>query len=139
MTKFSGQHPVVLFDGVCNLCHGTVRFIVDRDPDAVFRFAPLESEVGRRLVAGAYAGGQAPDSVILLEDGRPYEGSEVALRIASRLGPPWSALLVLRIVPAGIREWAYRAVARRRYGWFGRMDACPVPDQQLRERFLSSS
>ena len=137
MTESTAQHPIVLFDGVCNLCHAAVRFIVERDPDAVFRFAPLESEIGRRLLAGAYPAGQAPDSVILLEDGVPYEGSEAALRIARRLGPPWSTLRVLRIVPGKIREWVYGAVARRRYGWFGRMDACPVPDPNLRGRFLS--
>ena len=97
----------------------------------------FESEIERRLRAGAYPAGQAPDSVILLEDGVPYEGSEAALRIARRLGPPWSTLRVLRIVPRKIREWVYGAVARRRYGWFGRMDACPVPDPNLRGRFLS--
>ncbi len=137
MTASADPHPIVLFDGVCNLCHAAVRFIVERDPDAVFRFAPLESDVGRRLLAGSYAEGQWPDSVILFENGRPFTGSEAALRIVRRLGLPWSALRVLRILPADIREWAYGVVARRRYDWFGRLDSCPVPDPHQRARFLS--
>ena len=129
--------PILLFDGVCNLCHAAVRFVLQRDRDGVFRFAALDSEAGRRLTGDRFAGGEPPDSVILIEDGRLFVRSEAALRILRRLGGPWSALRVLRLVPRPVRDWLYDSVARNRYRWFGRLNACPSPDARLRDRFLS--
>jgi predicted DCC family thiol-disulfide oxidoreductase YuxK len=129
--------PILLFDGVCNLCHAAVRFVLRRDREAVFRFAPLDSEFGRRLTAGGFPDGDPPDSVILVEDGQLHVRSEAALRIARRLGGPWSALRVLRLLPRSLRDRMYDTVARNRYRWFGRMDACPRPDARLRDRFLA--
>jgi predicted DCC family thiol-disulfide oxidoreductase YuxK len=137
MTEATEEHPIVLFDGVCHLCHAAVRFIIAADRDAVFRFAPLESDVGRRLLAGAFEEDPAPDSVVLVEGGQSYAGADAALRIARRLGPPWSMLEAVRVVPASWRERAYAMVARRRYRWFGRFDRCPVPEPHVRERFLA--
>ncbi|MEJ2483585.1 MAG: DCC1-like thiol-disulfide oxidoreductase family protein [Gemmatimonadota bacterium] len=136
MPRATEEHPIVLFDGVCHLCHAAVRFIIATDREGTFRFAPLESDLGRRLSDGRFEDGAEPDSVLLVDDGDLYEGAEAALRIARRLGPPWSALGILRIVPRSWRERLYASVARRRYRWFGRLDHCPVPDPDLRERFL---
>src|SRR5690606_23038706 len=98
------SHPVVLFDGVCNLCNASINFVIDRDAEAVFRFAPLQSDVGRALVAEC--GLVDEDSIVLVEDGRCYVRSDAALRIARRLDGAWRLLGVLRIVPRPLRDAA---------------------------------
>lgn len=129
--------PVVFFDGACNLCDASVLFVIDRDPRAHFRFAPLQGPTARaRLGDLAPAAGAAPDSIVLVEGGRRYERSAAALRIARRLGPPWSLLWAGVLVPRPLRDALYRLVARHRYRWFGRAERCRVPSPELRARFL---
>ena len=129
---------MVLFDGVCNLCSGFVRFIVERDPTAHFRFASLQSEAGRALMRehGLEIGEGDPASVVLVEDGRAYQRSTAALRIAWRLRFPWPLFAALVVVPRFVRDVVYDFVARHRYRWFGKKDVCMVPTPELRARFL---
>jgi len=132
-------HAIVLFDGVCNLCNGSVLFIIDRDRSAYFRFAALQSEAARRVLAGL---GRTPrdgdpESIILVEGDRMYEQSSAALRIVRRLRGAWKLLYAFVIVPRPLRDVVYRFVARHRYRWFGRTSECRVPTPELRERFLS--
>jgi predicted DCC family thiol-disulfide oxidoreductase YuxK len=129
--------PIILFDGVCNLCHAAVRFILAHDRDSVFRFAPLESPTGREIIGDGLADGRSVDSVILVQDGATYVRSDAVIRIFAQLGLPWRALGVLRIVPRPLREAAYQFIAPNRYRWFGRKDICPRPDGEFRDRFLS--
>ncbi len=130
-------HLLVLFDGVCNLCNGAVRFIIKRDRHARFRFAALQSDAARMLLASIGVDASTlPDSVILVEDGAVFTRSAAALRIARRLRFPWPLTFGLIIVPRPLRDWLYDAVARRRYRWFGRREACMLPDESLRARFL---
>jgi predicted DCC family thiol-disulfide oxidoreductase YuxK len=129
--------PIILFDGVCNLCQASVRFILAHDRDAVFRFAALDSDVGRGLTADGLLEDRSVDSVILVEGGAPYVRSEAILRIAARLGLPWRGLAGLRILPLRLRDGAYDLLARNRYRWFGRREICPAPDGDFRDRFLT--
>ena len=133
--------PVVLFDGVCNLCHGAVRFIIARDPGARFRFASLQSPVGQALLRDHQLGsglgpGLGPDSLVLVDEGRAYTRSAAVLRIARGLRWPWPAAGVLALVPGPLRDAAYDLVARRRYRWFGRQAECPLPTPDLARRFI---
>ena len=125
--------PVILFDGVCNLCNGFVQFVIARDPGARFRFAALQSDSARRLLDGL---GAVPDSVVLVDGGRVYTRSAAALRIARRLPFPWSLAQALIVVPRPLRDWVYDRIARHRYRWFGRKDVCMIPTPDLRARFL---
>lgn len=134
MASPASPHHVVLFDGVCNLCNASINFVIDRDAEAVFRFAPLQSDVGRALVSGCEVKGE--DSIVLVEDGRCYVRSDAALRIARRLDGAWRLLGVLRVVPRPLRDAAYRIIARNRYRWFGRQESCRLPTPDLRARFL---
>lgn len=130
--------PVVLFDGVCNLCHASVNYVIDRDPQGRFRFASLQSETARTLLEHhrvPIPGGE-PDTVLLLEDGRVYAQSTAALRIARRLSGPTRLLSLFLAVPRPVRDLVYRLVARNRYRWFGRSDVCRVPTPALKARFL---
>lgn len=130
---------VVFFDGVCNLCNGTVQFILDHDKREQFRFAPLQSEAAEKLLAGRGLAKdrEALDSVILLEGDKVYERSDAALRIARRLGGLWSALYVFIVIPRFLRDAVYKLIARNRYRWFGRTEQCRVPTPELRARFLT--
>jgi predicted DCC family thiol-disulfide oxidoreductase YuxK len=130
-------HPILLFDGVCNLCNGSVQLIIRRDPEARFRFASLQSEVGQRYLDELRVDRDAVDSVILVEGGRWYKESDAALRIARLLGGPWRALGVFRLLPRPLRNRLYRFIARHRYRWFGKRESCWLPTPELRERFLS--
>jgi predicted DCC family thiol-disulfide oxidoreductase YuxK len=133
------QPPLVLFDGVCNLCNGAVRFLIDRDPDASLRFASLQSEAGRAAlhVHGGVVNDGDPDTMVLIEDGHMYERSTAALRIARHLRRPYKWLYAFVLVPRVWRDVVYGWVARHRYRWFGRTDVCRVPTPELRARFLS--
>jgi predicted DCC family thiol-disulfide oxidoreductase YuxK len=130
---------IILFDGVCNLCNGVVRFVIARDPRAHFRFAALQSDAARRVCAEVGATPPAavdPDTIIVIVNGRAVERSDAALAIASRLPFPWPMFGVLRILPRGLRDWLYRLVAKNRYRWFGKSETCMMPTPELRARFL---
>ena len=140
---------IVLFDGVCNFCSSSVNFIIARDRRRYFKFAALQSDEGRRLIEqyglADIAGdtgtdgrrASAPESVVLIEDGKAYTHSAAALRIARRLGGAWPLLYALVAVPAFIRDAGYRLIARNRYRLFGRKDECMIPTPDVRERFLA--
>lgn len=134
-----GDHPVVLFDGVCNLCTGAVQFIVPRDADGTLRFAPLQSDVGADLLAECGLDPEARESIVLVEDGECFRKSGAALRIAAHLDGAWPLLRHLVVVPRPIRDAVYDVVARYRYDVFGRKDRCMVPSDDLRDRFLATS
>lgn len=135
------EHPIVLFDGVCNFCNSTVLFIADRDRDAHLRFASLQSPISAELLAahGIELPSGDPDTIVLIEDGKVYERSDAALRIARHLRAPVSFMAAFVIVPRSVRDAVYRLIAKNRYRWFGRSDQCRVPTPELRARFLSST
>jgi predicted DCC family thiol-disulfide oxidoreductase YuxK len=126
----------ILFDGVCNLCNGFVRFVIARDPAAHFRFAALSSPSAERALREAGVTPPIPDTIVLLDDGVAYFRSDAPLRIARRLRFPWPLAYGLVIVPRFIRDRAYDFIAARRYRWFGRRDVCMVPTPELKNRFL---
>jgi predicted DCC family thiol-disulfide oxidoreductase YuxK len=134
-------HAVILFDGVCNLCNGTVQFVIDRDPSGYFHFAALQSEAGAQLADryGVPKAAGAPESVVVIEGGKFFDRSDAALRIAGRLGGLWPLLGAAQIIPRFVRDAAYRFIARNRYRWFGKTETCRVPTPALRARFLSGS
>jgi predicted DCC family thiol-disulfide oxidoreductase YuxK len=138
---------VVLFDGVCNFCDASVNFIIERDRQSYFKFAPLQSGAGKALASKYGLALSADeqerddrvipiDSVILIEDDRAYTHSTAALRIVRRLGGVWSWVYAFIIVPKPIRDLFYRLFARYRYRIFGRKDECVLPSAEVRTRFL---
>lgn len=132
----SRSHPVILFDGVCSFCDASVQFVIDRDPEAQFRFASLQSSTGTRLAAEAGVDASVLDTLVLVTDAGPFVRSDAVIEIARRLGRPWSLLMAGRVLPRSLRDAAYRLVARHRIRLFGRLDACRIPTPELRARFL---
>ena len=139
MTSTASDAPVVLFDGVCNLCNGAVQFILDHDRTKVLRFASLQSAGGRALLAahGMKVPEGDPDTNVLVEGGRAYERSTAALRIASHMTFPFWLGRVAMIVPRFVRDFFYELIARNRYRWFGKTNECRIPTPELRARMVT--
>lgn len=135
---------VILYDGVCGLCQRLVRFVVQRDRQGTFRFAALQSDVGRRILNTYGRDPSQLDTFYLVvgygtADERVEAKSRAALDVFARLGGVWPLVLLLRLVPTVIADAVYDLVARYRYRWFGRYPSCPVPPADLRARFLDAS
>jgi predicted DCC family thiol-disulfide oxidoreductase YuxK len=128
---------LVLFDGVCNLCNNTVRFIIKRDPAGRFCFASLQSPVAISILTKFGLDPNAADTIVVVDEGRALFRSDAVLTIMQRLEGIWSVMTALRIYPRPWRDGLYNIVARRRYGFFGRSDKCIVPNDELRSRFLA--
>ncbi|GAB2764923.1 thiol-disulfide oxidoreductase DCC family protein [Rhabdobacter roseus] len=127
---------VVLFDGVCNLCNGAVNFLIEHDKEQQLQFASLQSDFGQEVLRRHGLSTQAYESFLFLEGNRLFQRSEAALAVLRYLGWPWKVLLVFRIVPRFVRDALYTWVARHRYAWFGKREACRLPTPSLRARFL---
>ncbi|WP_336023405.1 thiol-disulfide oxidoreductase DCC family protein [Halobellus salinisoli] len=130
------EGPVILFDGVCNLCNGVVSFLIPRDPEGRLRFAPLQSEAGRALLARHDLPAEDLETVVLVEGDRAHTKSDAAIRVAELLGWPYRLLALGWVVPRGVRDGMYGFVAENRYEWFGRKEQCMVPDEDVSDRFL---
>jgi predicted DCC family thiol-disulfide oxidoreductase YuxK len=127
---------IVLFDGVCNLCSHSVQFILARDPQALFKFASLQSEPGQALLKAHQLPTENFNSLVLIERGKVYTASTGALRIGQQLkGLRWLGLLLW--IPRGLRDAVYSLIARNRYRWFGKQDSCWLPTPERKARFLS--
>ncbi|MEO0556772.1 MAG: thiol-disulfide oxidoreductase DCC family protein [Bacteroidota bacterium] len=132
----SQSGPVVLFDGVCNLCDRSVQFILDRDRAGVFRFASLQSDTGRALLVDHQLDPDALASVVVVDGDQAFTKSDAALRIARDLRFPWNAASAFRIVPRFLRDAIYNWVAKNRYRWFGTRESCRIPTPDVAARFL---
>ena len=131
------QPRIVLFDGECNLCDASIRFIIKRDPQGRFKFAPPQSTAGRTLMQAHNLDVKQLGSVVLIENGAAYLKSDAALRIAKGLRGAWAAMYALILVPKFIRDATYSFVARNRYRWFGKRDECMTRTPEVRARFLT--
>jgi predicted DCC family thiol-disulfide oxidoreductase YuxK len=131
--------PILLFDGVCNLCHRSVQFILEHERGPTLAFASLQSETARRLLTAHGLPADHLRSMVLIEQGRSLTDSDAAIAIARHLRAPWRWGVVGRILPRALRNWSYHQIAARRYRWFGRRadaEACLLPTPELRGRFL---
>lgn len=131
------SQKIILFDGVCNLCNGSVKFILHRENGPIFRFASIQSEAGKELLAWCGLPADYSRAIILIEDGKSYFGSTAALKIGQTLKFPWSLLARLGLfVPTFLRDWLYDQIASHRYRWFGKTEFCMIPTENLKARFL---
>jgi len=127
---------IILFDGVCNLCSSSVNFVIKRDKRDVFRFAALQEDIGKELVAVHNIDPAKTDSIVFIDHGKAYVKSTAALRAAKYLPGAWPLLYGFMIVPRFIRNWVYDIVARNRYKWYGKQESCMIPTPELRAKFL---
>lgn len=129
--------PIILFDGVCNLCERTVHFVVRRDKNRQFRFASLQSAAAQEILSTYQYDFDTLSSVLLIVDNTLYRKSRAALQIVRRLDGAWPALYYLLFwIPEFIADPVYDFIATRRYKWFGVKSECWIPDDELHERFI---
>lgn len=136
LSAIANGRPVILFDGVCNLCSGWVHFAIARDPAANLRFAAIQSAHGQDFLRRRGLPTDRFESFYLIDNGRVYDKSAGFLRMVRYLRWPWPLLDALRIVPRPLRDWLYDRVARNRYRLFGRRQLCLVPTAEIAGRFL---
>jgi len=136
MNQLSTGNKIILFDGVCNLCNNSVQFIIKRDKKKQFRFASLQGNFGQEFLKKYSLPADNFNSFILLEDKKIYTRSTGALRMLKHLGGGWSLFYAFMILPKFIRDGIYNWIAKNRYKWFGKKDACMIPTPELKERFL---
>lgn len=137
--ELTEEHPIVLFDGVCNLCNGLVQFLLERDTEGTLRFGSLQSEAADELLDRFDVAADEIDSIVLVEGDEAYVKSAAVLRIAKHLGVPYSLAYAFRHVPRALRDWVYDQVAAHRYQVFGKRDQCMVPPPDVDQRFIEGS
>jgi predicted DCC family thiol-disulfide oxidoreductase YuxK len=126
----------VLYDGVCVLCSAWFRFVAARDPEARFRFTPIQGTYRRRLAVRLGIDPDNPHTNGVIIGGTAYLRSDAALQLLRRL-PGWSWAGALLAAPTGLRDWVYDRIARNRYQLFGRTETCMVPDADLASHVIS--
>lgn len=130
------EDRVVLFDGVCNLCNGSVRFLIARDPGARLRLASAQSAAGQAILAWCGLPVDHFDTMVFVEGGQAFMKSTAFLRVVRYLSWPWPWLSWGLLVPRPLRDWLYDRIALNRYRLFGRQEICMVPTPEIRSRFL---
>lgn len=126
---------LVLFDGVCVLCAGWVQFIIARDPEARFRFLPMQTERGRTLAGQLGIEPDEPQTNAVILAGQVFFKSDSAIKVLERL-PRWSWVRAFAAVPRPARDWLYDRIARNRYRLFGKRTTCLVPTLEVKRHFL---
>lgn len=130
------DNPIILFDGVCNLCNSAVNFVIKRDKATHLKFAALQSDAGQQLLQRYRLPHDVFNSFVLIEDGLVYTQSTAALKLCKYLTGLWPLLYGFIIVPPFIRNGLYKWIAKNRYKWFGKKEQCLVPTADLKNRFL---
>ncbi|WP_115816896.1 thiol-disulfide oxidoreductase DCC family protein [Winogradskyella eximia] len=136
--KIPKNKQLILFDGVCNLCNSSVLYAIKRDKNEKFLFAPLESDIGNKIIQKFSIDTKETDSILLynpLKDSLTYK-STAALLIAKQLGFPTNILTLFLIVPKAIRNWVYNYIAKNRYKWYGKKESCMIPTPELKAKFI---
>ncbi len=130
------EHPVILFDGVCNLCTASVQYVIKHDPKRLFRFASLQSDFGNKILNDFDLPLNDPNSFVLLAGNKIYDRSTAALMVAKKLKGPVSLLYIFIIIPKFIRNLVYSFIAKHRYKWFGKKTTCWLPTPELKQLFI---
>jgi predicted DCC family thiol-disulfide oxidoreductase YuxK len=128
--------PILLFDGVCNLCSGSVQFVLKRNRKGNVRFASLQSDFGKEVLQRSNLPHTYLKSLVLIEHGKTYVKSDAALHLAKHLDGFWKMGTMLLLIPKFIRNPIYDWIARNRYAWFGKKETCWIPEQKWNDRFL---
>ena len=137
MIELPKNKELILFDGVCNLCNTSVQLVIKNDKNNIFLFAPLQGQTAKDIISKYNIDTSKVDSILLyIPEKGLFLKSTAAMKIASRLGFAWNLLSLFLIIPAFIRNWIYDLIAKNRYKWFGKKEACMFPTKELKSKFL---
>ena len=139
MHNIPKHKQLIIFDGICNLCNSSVLFVIKRDKKDKFLFAPLQSDIGKKIVNEFHIDTNVTDSILLYNPKTKsiHHKSSAALRIAKQLSFPSNLMSVFFIVPTFIRNWVYDFIAKNRYNWYGKKESCMIPSPELLSKFIS--
>lgn len=129
------DHPILFFDGVCNLCNSSVQFIIKRDKKGTMHFASLQSQKAKETLPSELIVTDNLQSLVLVDKGEIFTKSTAALRISKRLSGLWPLLYVCLIFPKFLRDGVYDIIAKNRYEWFGKKNECMIPTPDVKNRF----
>lgn len=136
ISELPKDKKIILFDGVCNLCDSSVQFVIKHDKKDIFRFVPLQSELGQKIIS--HIGASTIDSTILYEpDKGYYYKAAVAFEILKEVKGVYSFLLIFSILPQSVVNFIYDYVAKNRYEWFGKKESCMIPTSEIQSKFLA--
>ena len=130
------HQPVLLYDGICHLCNGLVRFVIRWDRKKTIRFASLQSDRGQSFLKDREMPTDDFDTLVYIKEGKYYVRSTAVLEVLKDMGGFWRVFYIFIILPTCLRDPVYRLVARLRYRLFGKSDQCTIPAPEIRERFL---
>ncbi len=128
------KYPLILFDGVCNLCNGTIDFVLRHDKGKQFRFVPLQSKAGKKVKEKLHLSSES-DTVIFYFDKKVYTESDAVIEILRFLPAPWKWFVIVIIIPKSVRDKIYKWIAKNRYKWFGQKQTCRIPTPQEKQFF----
>ncbi len=137
ITDLPRDKKIILFDGVCNLCDSSVQFLIKHDKKDIFRFVPLQSVLGQKIINHIGISASTIDSTILYESDKGYYKTAAAFRILKELNSVYKFLLVFSILPNSVLNLIYDYVAKNRYKWFGKKESCMIPTPDLKIKFLA--
>jgi len=135
--RYVNAQPVILFDGVCNLCNGVVKLVIRQDAKGYFKLAALQSTAGQMLLQKHGLPQKEFETFLLIENGKVYQQSDAALKVARQFKWHWQWLQILWLAPRPLRNAVYRFIALNRYHWFGKKEACMIPTPDIQQRFLN--
>ena len=130
------QVKIILFDGVCNLCNGSVQFIIEHDSKKIFHFTSQQSKFAKKLIQKHHL--ENIDSIILIRDAKAYLYSDAVLEITKELDGWKKYLYIFRFIPKPMRDAFYKLIAKYRYTLFGKKNHCMMPSKEIQKRFLDS-
>ena len=130
------KNPILLFDGICNLCNSTIQQIIKADKNGIFRFASLQSDFGQEQLEKFDLKKDYLKTIVLIHGDKAYDRSDAALETARLLEGFWSVFYVFKIIPPFIRNAVYDFISNNRYRWFGKQESCMIPTPELKARFL---
>ncbi|MEK6451077.1 MULTISPECIES: thiol-disulfide oxidoreductase DCC family protein [Myroides] len=137
MLDIPRNKKIILFDGVCNLCDNTVQKVIKADKNDQFRFASLDSEIGKQILDYIGVDRQKMDSIVLYQPGISYYlKSQAAFKIASYLGLPYSLINIFSVFPKALTDIGYDFIAKNRYKWYGKKESCMIPNESIKQKFL---
>lgn len=136
MSELQNNTSIILFDGICNFCNSSVNKIIKHDTKNKFKFAPLQSEIGKKLLKEYEIDSTKTDSIILIENNTYFIKSTAILKIAKHLNGLYPLVYGFIVIPKFIRDSVYDFIAKNRYKWFGKQDSCMVPTKEVKSKFI---
>jgi len=131
------QYPVIIFDGICNLCCGWIQYLIRIDKNMKFRFVSIQSERGQKMLNGIHENDKMTESIIYLKENKSFRESSAVLEILTDIGGVWKLIAVLKLIPKPIRNKLYQLIAKKRYHYFGKRATCLLPSPENKKRFLT--